>query len=274
MIIHSFIAFLSSLLTEDMATSLLAQENEATNFGKPSAVVKPVQSSKETTSTARPPLGAVANQQNVTTTRGGRRVRRGDGTTRQSRPPQRASSTQDSSTSTRPTQRASSTQDPSTTRQPQRASSTQDSSTTAPQEREGEQRGGRGGGRVATRARTTTRVTRATTTSQNLPLQPRNDPVRQGATSRPQRPLTTRTNTRQQTATAAAGPRTKKTNTAGVGTGASAVGRPPRVAGLVAEDADIRQTDGRYINTRSRTARLAATTSTATAGQGTHTLFL
>ena len=216
-----------------MATSVKNKEvNGASNaISKPSAVVKPVQRTRST----RTALVGVANQPCLVS-RGGNRERGGEGGLKQTTRATRAASTQETSRV--------------------------EAAAAVREEKEREDQKKKAVATKTTRTRTVaTRVSKTTTTAQSRLPHPKD-----AATNCSQRSVTTATNTRQ-TTTAAGGVRTKITRKADIALG----NRARRVAGLVAEDGDIRRTDGRYYNTRSRTT-VADDTTTSDAGiHCTHT---
>ena len=227
-----------------MATSTRAQENSVVNLHKkPSAIVKPLPASCTTTS-ARPPLTGVANQQGAAA-RGRNEGERG---ARQSRVTR-------ATTSRAGQVRSESTQAGAAVQQQRR------------EEEEEEQQRQRGA-REGRTTRTTTaaaRVPKTTTTRPAPPSQVQStleNSEQDGAPNQLKRSVSTRASSRQ--TAAAVGPRAKKSQPAE--SGAVAVSRPRRVAGLAAEDGDIRRTDGRYVNTRSR----RATTTSVTTSGSTH----
>ena len=223
----------STTYSVDMATLVKNKEvNGVSNaISKPSAVVKPVQRTRST----RTALVGVANQPSLVS-RGGNRERGGEGGLKQTTRATRAASTQETSRV--------------------------EAAAAVREEKEKEEQKKKAVATKTTRTRTVaTRVPKTTTTAQSRPLHP------DAAINYSQRSVTTTTNTRQ-TTTAAGGARAKITNRkADIALG----NRARRVAGLVAEDGDIRRTDGRYYNTRSRTT-VADDTTTSDAGiHCTHT---
>jgi hypothetical protein len=220
------------------STAAAVQESVPTVLrNKPSAVVKPLPCSK-TTRTDRPVLVGVVNQADPVP-----RSRRNGGGERQARVGARRT------VSIRATNAEPGSNRPEATGTQQREEDEQQ-----------QQRGGRG----ATRT-TRTRVSAAGTTRAPQPTaavgqnQPKNSKTSEsnGATNPPS--VTTRTtNTTRPTAAVA---KVKKTREAGADTGSVAVSRPLRVVGLAVED--IRKTDGRCVNTRSRRT---TTTSNVAAG--------